>query len=180
MLFLSSCEWPSCPWKLQTPILLLNSEWHMYLIFPSCLWPSHVWDFCNYKIKFYFLPLICLMSIYFIGQPEESRRVRESFLPPWHLNDPIVMSHSNNSWITRYGWRHVADQGKKKKKLIKIYKDSILWLLCKFLNFSYSLNKQKREIPVDAFLVNSGMKYIKNSRKCIYTQGKMSTSKDLW
>ena len=101
VLFLSSCEWPSCPWKLQTPILLLNWGCHMYLIFPSCLWPSHVWDSCNYKIKFYFLPLICLMSIYFIGQPEESRRVRESFLPPWHLNDPIVMSHSNNSWITR-------------------------------------------------------------------------------
>ena len=58
--------------------------------------------------------------------------------------------------------------GARGGQLIKIYKDSILRLLCKFLNFSYSLNKQKREIPVDAFLVNSGTNYISNSRKCIY------------
>ena len=67
------------------------------------------------------------------------------------------------------------------KIIIKIYKDSALWLLCNFLNSSYSLNKQKLEVTVDALQVQfMPEKKIRNSRKCIYTQGKVSTSKDLW
>ena len=42
----------------------------------SCMWDSQ-----TYTMKFYFLLLICLMSIWFFDQPEESRRMEGSFLP---------------------------------------------------------------------------------------------------
>lgn len=39
------------------------------------------------------------------------------------------------------------------KIIIKIYKDSALWNLRKFLNSFYSLNKQRLEVTVDALQV---------------------------
>ena len=94
----------------------LSSGWHIYFFLP-CLWTPHIFGgFYTYKIKFVFLLLIYLMSIWLLDQPKEPMKNKGKFLLPtkakWNnfpslfsfaLMQPVLLESESSNRISLTG-----------------------------------------------------------------------------